>query len=102
MLVLVFAFAACGGGKKSKPEVDEDQVETEANPDMVISAYERETFDGNLLDLFEPGFSPAFFPCFIDNAAFPPDWFDRSSACTRECARCGYCEQLAGQVLKEL
>ena len=29
VLVLVFAFVACGGGKKSKPEVDEDQVETE-------------------------------------------------------------------------
>ena len=29
MFVLVFAFAACGGGKKSKPEVDEDPVETE-------------------------------------------------------------------------
>ena len=73
-----------------------------ANPDMVISAYERGSFEGNLLDLFEPGFSPAFFPCFIDNAAFPPDWFDRSSACTRECSACGYCEQLAAQVLKEL
>lgn len=73
-----------------------------ANPDMVISAYERGTFDGNLLDLFEPGFSPAFFPCFMDNAAFPSDWFDRSSACTRECSACGYCDQLAGQVLREL
>ena len=29
MLVIVFAFVACGGGKKSKPEVDEDPVETE-------------------------------------------------------------------------
>jgi len=31
MLVMVFAFVACGGGKKSKPEIetDEDSVETE-------------------------------------------------------------------------
>ena len=64
-----------------------------ANPDMVISAYERGTFEGNLLDLFEPGFSPAFFPKFIDNSAFPADWFDRTSACVRECTECGYCEK---------
>ena len=71
-----------------------------ANPDMVISAYERGAFEGNLLDLFEPGFSPAFFPNFIDNAAFPPDWFERTSACPRECTRCGYCDDALRQVMK--
>ncbi len=71
-----------------------------ANPDMVISAYERGTFEGNLLDLFEPGFSPAFFPNFIDNVAFPSDWFARTSACARECAECGYCEGALRQVMK--
>jgi len=70
-----------------------------ANPDMVISAYERGGFEGNLLDLFEPGFSPAFFPRFIDNAAFPPDWFDRTAACSRECTECGYCESVLDKVL---
>ena len=64
-----------------------------ANPDMVISAYERRSFEGNLLDLFEPGFSPAFFPVFLDNSAFPSDWFERTSACPRECTGCGYCER---------
>ena len=71
-----------------------------ANPDMVISAYERGGFEGNLLDLFESGFSPVFFPNFIDNAAFPPDWFEKTSACPRECAQCGYCESALRQVLK--
>ena len=33
ILVMVFAFAACGGGKKSKPEVDADPVETEDSDD---------------------------------------------------------------------
>ena len=65
-----------------------------ANPDMVISAYERGSFEGNLLDLFEPGFSPAFYPEFLDNTAFPTDWFERTSACARECAGCGYCERV--------
>ena len=63
-----------------------------ANPDMVMGAYERGSFAGNLLDLLEPGFSPAFFPDFIDNSSFPPDWFDRTSRCERECIECGYCE----------
>ena len=69
-----------------------------ANPDMVISAYERGSFEGNLLDLFEPGFSPAFYPELIDNSAFPADWFDRTSACVRECAECGYCEKTLSAV----
>lgn len=71
-----------------------------ANPDMVISAYERGAFEGNLLDLFEPGFSPAFFPQFIDNVAFPPGWFDRASSCPRECTQCEYCESVLAKVLK--
>ena len=73
-----------------------------ANPDMVISAYERGAFEGNLLDLFEPGFSPAFFPNFVDNAAFPPDWFEKTSACRRECTECGYCEKVLAECMKEL
>ena len=71
-----------------------------ANPDMVITAYERGRFEGNLPDLFEPGFSPAFYPHFIDNAAFPADWFERTGACSRECADCGYCEQVAAAVCR--
>jgi collagenase-like PrtC family protease len=73
-----------------------------ANPDMVMSAYERGAFEGNLLDLFEPGFSPAFFPAFIDNTAFPPDWFEKTSACARECTECGYCEKVLAECMKEL
>jgi len=73
-----------------------------ANPDMVISAYERGSFDGNLLDLFEPGFSPAFFPVFVDNTAFPADWFDRVASCVRECGNCGYCERTFRTVGKSL
>ena len=72
-----------------------------ANPGMVISAYERGAFEGNLADLFEPGFSPALFPRFIDNAAFPGDWFDRTSACSRECTQCGYCEETLKHCMKE-
>ncbi len=70
------------------------------NPGMVIGAYERGSFEGNLLDLLEPGFSPAFAPRFIDNAAFPADWFDRTGTCSRECVHCGYCEATLKTVCK--
>ena len=73
-----------------------------ANPDMVIGAYERGSFEGNLLDLFEPGFSPAFAPNFIDNTAFPSDWFEKTSACSHECTGCGYCEATFSQVARNL
>ena len=71
-----------------------------ASPRMVIEAYARGEFRGNLLDLLEPGFSPAFRPRFIDNAAFPPDWFERTGSCARECTGCGYCENIFGRLTK--
>ena len=73
-----------------------------ANPDMVIGAYERRSYGGNLLDLLEPGFSPSFFPQYIDNAAFPPDWFEKTGACPRECTSCGYCEHVFDIVAQTL
>ena len=70
-----------------------------AHPRMVIGAYAERTFRGNLLDLLEPGFSPAFEPRFIDNTAFPPDWSERTSHCSSECETCTYCKQTLGNVL---
>lgn len=65
-----------------------------ASPRMVVDAYVRGEYRGNLLDLLEPGFSPAFRPRFIDNAAFPADWFEKSGSCARGCTECGYCEKV--------
>jgi hypothetical protein len=71
-------------------------------PHLVIRAYASRSFAGNLLDLFEPGFSPAFVPFIIDNRRFPPDWFERASACSRNCHGCGYCGQVLDEVLVDL
>ena len=54
--------------------------------------------DPSVLDLLEPGFSPAFRPHFIDNTAFPPDWPERTGSCARECTACGYCDSVFGKV----
>ena len=68
-------------------------------PRMVIDAYVRRRHHGNLLDLFEPGFGPAFAPYILDNARFPDDWFQRTSTCHRDCEACPYCQDVLNQVL---
>lgn len=70
-----------------------------ARPRMVIRAYVEGNFRGNLLDLFEPGFSPALAPHIIDNERFPADWFEVTSTCDRRCHKCGYCSQVLKDVL---
>ena len=71
-----------------------------AHPRMVIGAYAEGGFRGNLLDLMEPGFSPAFAPHFIDNTAFPADWAERTGHCSRTCETCTYCRQTLDNVLR--
>lgn len=70
------------------------------NPRMVIRAYTEGKFQGNLLDLLEPGFSPAFAPFFIDNTAFPDDWAENTRKCRGDCGTCSYCDQVMKKVLK--
>ena len=72
---------------------------THALPGLVIGAYARGYHYGNTLDLFEPGFGPALSPYVIDNTAFPSDWFERTTACNKDCRNCGYCESVLEQVL---
>ncbi len=73
-----------------------------AHPRMVIGAYAAGLFGGNLLDLLEPGFSPAFAPHVIDNAAFPSDWAERTGHCPGDCETCAYCHDVLAQVLKTI
>ncbi len=61
------------------------------NPRRIIDAYVRGKFRGNLLDIFEPNYSSLYPQSFLDNALIPDDWFDRVSACDKNCHRCNYC-----------
>ncbi|MFO7946525.1 MAG: hypothetical protein R6V19_06915 [Armatimonadota bacterium] len=70
-----------------------------ARPRLVIDAYSRGRFRGNLLDLCEPGFGPLFAPQIIDNSRFPDDWFQKTSTCDRQCHKCSYCAQVLEEVL---
>ena len=69
------------------------------HPRMVVDAYTRGRFRGNLMDLTEPGFSSALEPHVILNENFPADWAERTSTCDRRCHACGYCESALRKVL---
>ncbi len=72
-----------------------------AHPRMVLNAYSTASFRGNLLDLLEPGFSALLVPMFIDNEAFPDNWFEHTATCGHRCEACSYCKDILGQVLKD-
>lgn len=63
-------------------------------PGMVIDAYARRRYAGNLLDLFEPGFGPAFAPYAIDSSKIPEDFWERTTACDKNCEKCDYCRNV--------
>ena len=73
--------------------IDTVKLATRAHalPGMVIDAYARRRYLGNLLDLFEPGFSPAFAPYVIDRSKLPADFWERTVGCDKACEKCEYC-----------
>ncbi|NPV06410.1 MAG: hypothetical protein HPY83_00430 [Anaerolineae bacterium] len=70
-----------------------------SSPGKVIDAYARGKFHGNLMDLMEPSHSLLLHPCIVANDRFPADWFERTSACHRQCRTCSYCEEVLARVL---
>jgi collagenase-like PrtC family protease len=70
-----------------------------ALPGIVLQAYCSGSYYGNLLDLCEPGFGPVFAPEIIENSAFPEGWFEKTSACDKQCHSCNYCREVLNNVL---
>ncbi len=68
-------------------------------PGMVIGAYVRGYYYGNLLDLLEPGLGRVIAPYVINNSSFPSDWFTNISSCDRMCSKCEYCKLTLEKVL---
>ena len=72
-----------------------------SRPGMVIDAYARGHYTGNLLDLCEPGFGSTFAPYIIDNELLPKDFFEVTSSCSHQCHKCDYCKKaLDGALVK--
>ena len=68
-------------------------------PRMVLHAYCRDQYRGNLLDLLEPGHGPDFAPYALLNDRLPDDWFEQTSTCDGRCHACDYCEEALKQAL---
>ena len=73
-----------------------------ARPRMIVQAYVKRSWHGNLLDLLEPGLAGKFLPEILDNTRFPADWVSRKRACGGNCDECRYCETLMKQVMTKL
>lgn len=67
-------------------------------PGLVIDAYARGEYYGNLADLFEPGHSRLFAPYVVDNKLFPKNWFETTTNCNKRCDECSYCKKIKEQV----
>jgi len=62
-------------------------------PGMVIDAYARGRYCGNLPDLFEPGFGEALAPFVLDSSRLPEDFWEQTVHCNKNCRTCSYCRQ---------
>jgi collagenase-like PrtC family protease len=71
-----------------------------SRPRLVLQSYTTRRHYGNLLDLLEPGYSPAFVPNIINNSDFPSDWFAKTSTCGNQCHKCDYCARVLERVLR--
>lgn len=70
-----------------------------SHPRVVIGAYAARRFNGNLLELLEPGFAGLFAPHIIDNSRFPSDWRQTASSCVKNCRQCGKCRDILSKVM---
>lgn len=62
-----------------------------SRPTMVLAAYTRGKFSGNLLDLTEPSYSSLFKGYILDNAKIPSDWVKSAYYCNKNCSECTVC-----------
>lgn len=63
-------------------------------PARVIEAYLQGKYVGNILDLLEPDHAGAVYPWILENSKFPQDFAERVATCNKNCADCGYCEEV--------
>ena len=66
-----------------------------SSPRRVISAYIRQKFSGNIMDLTEPSYSSLLRGVVLDNTRFPEDWFEKTNGCKKRCNECSYCASVA-------
>lgn len=72
---------------------------TRPTAEPILKAYSQRHWDGNLLNLLDPNFLPAFQSYGLRNEWFPKDWFQHTSTCDFNCHICNYCTSVLKQTL---
>ena len=73
-----------------------------SRPQMVVAAYCRGRFNGNLLDLTEPSFSSAFSGYVLDNTLIDNSLYEKTFGCLHRCEDCGICESMVRSAITEI
>ncbi len=69
------------------------------NPAIVLRAYVKESYNGNLPEIMEPDHSAVFFPNVIENKKIPTDFTLKTSTCDKNCNSCNYCKNILTNAL---
>lgn len=72
---------------------------THPNPRLVIDAYSRGRFTGNLFDLTEPNHGALFKGKVLDGARVTDEWWRAKSRCNRNCESCWLCRKVLADAL---
>ena len=73
-----------------------------ADPVSIIEAYTSEKFGGAVSELLEPNHSALFYPYVIDNSRIDSGFYDKASACEKNCDECEYCKEITRSALVSL
>ncbi|MCR4574341.1 MAG: hypothetical protein K5787_11305 [Lentisphaeria bacterium] len=71
-----------------------------SEPEYTLLAYSEEKWNGNLLDILEPGHANVDGMPLIMNSRFPEDWFEHTTHCGHHCDTCNYCKNIFEKVSK--
>ncbi|MGD9608175.1 MAG: hypothetical protein AB7U59_02080 [Desulfovibrionaceae bacterium] len=66
----------------------------------VVAAYLAGSYTGNLLWLLDT-LEALAGRLWLDNAALPVDFFERTDGCSHTCRTCGYCADLAARLIRD-
>lgn len=71
-------------------------------PIEILMAYTSGRYTGNLASLLEPDHSGAIYPYVLENSLIPEGFGEQISKCKKNCAECGYCENVFKKAIRKI
>ena len=68
------------------------------NPVTVIEAFAGRKYTGNVTELLEPNHAESLYPEILENSNFPQGFAEKLLSCDKNCAQCGFCEEVFNKV----